>query len=75
MTYEPNTDDRDQAIRDMAGNLSKAASGHPVDIAIGGAMLFLVAQIDHQAVPGLAEYAAKKLRMVADILDPALPAE
>lgn len=70
MTYEANSCSRDEALRTMASDFSKAAGGQPIDISIGGAALFVAAQCEHAKNADLDSYAAARLRLVADILQP-----
>ena len=63
---------RDLNIRKMAGAMSEASAGSKVDEAIGAACLFIVAQCDliRDPQPQFNEYVAKKLRQVAEVLNP-----
>lgn len=72
MTLAANTPERDAALRDLAGRFSIVAGGQPLGISVGAAALFVVAQADLAANPAFSDYAAKKLRQVADLLDPTL---
>ena len=62
--------DRDQTMRELARVFSEVASGQPIDLSVGGVVLFLVAQCEHAKDPELDKYVADKLRAVADVLNP-----
>jgi hypothetical protein len=64
------TPDRDQTMRDLARVFSEVSSGQPLDLTVGGVVLFLVAQCEHAGDPELDKYVADKLRQVADVLVP-----
>ena len=62
-------EERDQTMRDMAHRISVLANGTPMDLTVGGVVLFLVAQCDHADDRAFDKYVADKLRAVADLLD------
>lgn len=64
------TPDRDAIMRDLAHRVSTLANGTPLDLTVGGVVLFVVAQCDLADDPELNKYTARKLRAVADLLDP-----
>ena len=66
----PEQEQRDESLRDLAFKFSELASGKPLDLTVGGVVLFVVAQCDHIGDPALDKYTAEKLRAVADFLDP-----
>lgn len=61
---------RDTIMRDLAHEFSKQATGQPLDLTVGGMVLFVVAQCEHFNDPTLNKYVADKLRQVAGFLDP-----
>ena len=63
--------DRDATMRDMAHRISVLANGTPMDLTVGGVVLFLVAQCDNANDPAFDKYVAAKLRAVADVLSKA----
>lgn len=63
-------DERDAAMREIAGKISVLALGLPVEAAVGGAALFIVAQCELLDDPRFTSMCADKLRTVADLLDP-----
>ncbi|MFA9288190.1 hypothetical protein ACCQ08_25705 [Comamonas sp. SY3] len=67
MTAPANTDERDTAIRDLAGQFSSLAGGQPLDISVAAAVLFVVAQADHANNPDFNAYVARQLQRVADL--------
>lgn len=60
--------DRDATMRNMAHRISILAQGTPMDLTVGGVVLFLIAQCDHAQDPAFDKYVAGKLRQVADLL-------
>lgn len=63
-------DERDAALRTLAGAFSQTASGQPLSISVGAAALFVASQCDAAGNPDFDKYVASKLRAVADIVDP-----
>ena len=63
-------EERDQTMRDMAHRVSILANGTPLDVTVGGVVLFIVAQCEQVKDPEFDKYVAAKLRAVADVLTP-----
>lgn len=63
-------EERDQTMRDMAHRVSILALGTPLDVTVGGVVLFIVAQCEQVKDPEFDKYVAAKLRAVADVLTP-----
>ena len=61
-------EERDERLRDIAGRVSETVSGLPFDLAVGGVLTFLCVQCDLLGDKA-SEYAARKLREIADVLD------
>ena len=61
--------DRDATMRDMAHHISVLAQGTPMDLTVGGVVLFLIAQCDHAQDTAFDKYVAGKLRAVAHVLE------
>lgn len=64
--------ERDADIRMGASRVSAALADCRADVAIGAATLYIVCLVEMftAEAPTLGEYAAAKLRTVADLLDP-----
>ena len=73
MTFPANSQERDAAIRELAGRFSETASGQPLDISVAAAALFIVAQADHANNVQFNEYVSTKLRQVAALYDTPKP--
>ena len=63
-------DERDAAMRDIAGKMSTLCLGMPVQVSVGSAALFIVAQSELVQNPEFSSLCADKLRAVADLIDP-----
>ena len=57
----PEQEQRDATMRDLAFKFSELANGQPLDLTVGGVVLFIVAQCDHISDPALDKYTAEKL--------------
>lgn len=66
-------DERDAAMRNLAGAISQTCAGQDVGVAIGAAALYIVVQAGHANDPKFLKATAHKLRHVADLLDPKDP--
>lgn len=66
----PEQEQRDATMRDLAHKFSVTALGTPLDVTVGGVVLFIVAQCEHVKDPEFDKYVAAKLRAVADVLTP-----
>ena len=66
----PEQEQRDESMRDLAHRVSVLANGTPLDVTVGGVVLFLVAQCENVKDPEFDKYVAEKLRAVADVLSP-----
>lgn len=67
MTHPANSDERDEAIRNLAAKFSQTAGGQPLDISVAGAVLFIVAQADHANCASFNAYVSKQLRRVSEL--------
>lgn len=61
--------DRDTTMRNLAHEMSVVANGTPMDLTVGGVVLFIVAQCDQAQDREFDKYVAAKLRAVADLLE------
>lgn len=66
-------DERDAAMRQLAGRISETCAGQDMGVAIGAACLYIVVQAEQAGTAALMADAAYKLRAVADLLDPKDP--
>ena len=63
-------EERDATTRDIAHRVSVLANRTPIDVTVGGVVLFLVAQCENVKDPEFDKYVTEKLRAVADFVDP-----
>ena len=66
-------DERDAAMRHLAGQISETCAAQDMGVAIGAACLYIVVQTGQTDNHDFRRAVAHKLRHVADILDPNEP--
>lgn len=66
-------DERDAAMRQLAGQISETCAAQDMAVAIGAACLYIVVQTEQADNHDFRRAVAHKLRHVANILDPKDP--
>lgn len=60
---------RDLALRTLAHDISVTVAGNQFDVALGAALIWAVTQLDVLQMPEADEYAARRLRQIADVIE------